>query len=155
MRRRPVELKRLARARQFRPIHKAAQSPIQPWPPSPEPTQPENFDGHPVMYLFAKTQFAQSQECLRRFQLRCVLEQPLVVGPGAVVSGELRLTAHSRQSYDVHLTLTAPPFQPGMPPQTVRSTLTTACAIVLIAMHSLACSPFEAFEAFTTFGPAT
>ncbi len=57
---------------------------------------------------------------MRRFQLRCVLEQPLVVAQGAVVRGELRLTAHSRQSYDVHLTLTAPPFQPGMPPQTVR-----------------------------------
>ena len=57
---------------------------------------------------------------MRRFQLRCVLEQPLVVAQGATVHGELRLTAHSRQSYDVHLTLTAPPFQPGMPPQTVR-----------------------------------
>ena len=57
---------------------------------------------------------------MRRFQLRCVLEQPLVVAQGAMVRGELRLTAHSRQSYDVHLTLTAPPFQPGMPPQTVR-----------------------------------
>ena len=49
-----------------------------------------------------------------------MLEQPLVVAQGATVRGELRLTAHSRQSYDVHLTLTAPPFQPGMPPQTVR-----------------------------------
>ena len=62
-------------------------------------------------------QYAQH---MRRFQLRCVLEQPLVVAQGAVVRGELRLTAHSRQSYDVHLTLTAPPFRPGMPPQTVR-----------------------------------
>lgn len=61
--------------------------------------------------------------CVCRFQLRCVLEQPLVVAQGAVVRGELRLTAHSRQSYDVHLTLTAPPFQPGMPPQTVISCL--------------------------------
>lgn len=58
--------------------------------------------------------------CKCRFQLRCVLEQPLLVAPGGRVTGTLRLTAHSRQSYDVHLMLTAAPYQPGMPPQTVR-----------------------------------
>lgn len=53
-----------------------------------------------------------------RFQLRCLLEQPVVVAqPGATVSGELRLVAHSRQSYDVHVTLRAPPLTPGGPPQ--------------------------------------
>ncbi len=39
---------------------------------------------------------------------------------GATVSGELRLVAHARQSYDVHVTLRAPPLTPGGPPQ-VRS----------------------------------
>jgi type I protein arginine methyltransferase len=42
------------------------------------------------------------------FQLRCVLETPITVyKPGDTVSGELRLVAHSRQSYDVHVTLRA------------------------------------------------
>ena len=43
---------------------------------------------------------------LYRFQLRCVLEQPIMVSRGQSISGELRLVAHSRQSYDVHLKLT-------------------------------------------------
>lgn len=52
------------------------------------------------------------------FQLRCLMEQPVVVAqPGATVSGELRLVAHARQSYDVHVTLRAPPLTPGGPPQ--------------------------------------
>lgn len=33
------------------------------------------------------------------------------------MSGELRLVAHARQSYDVHVTLRAPPLTPGGPPQ--------------------------------------
>ncbi len=77
---------------------------------------------HKLLGCEHKARLSHHQDILqtRRFQLRCVLEQPLVVAQGAMVRGELRLTAHSRQSYDVHLTLTAPPFQPGMPPQTVR-----------------------------------
>ena len=52
------------------------------------------------------------------FQLRCVLENPIIVyKPGDTVSGELRLIAHSRQSYDVHLTLRAAGAEPGMPMQ--------------------------------------
>ena len=52
------------------------------------------------------------------FQLRCVLEAPLVVAAaGQTVSGTLRLVAHARQSYDVMLTLRAPPAAPGAPPQ--------------------------------------
>ena len=54
-----------------------------------------------------------------RFQLRCLLGQPLTVAAGGVVTGELRLVAHKRQSYDVHLTLCAPPLLPDDPPQTV------------------------------------
>ena len=54
-----------------------------------------------------------------RFQLRCLLGQPLTVAAGGVVTGELRLVAHKRQSYDVHLTLSAPPLLPGDSPQTV------------------------------------
>lgn len=58
--------------------------------------------------------------CSCRFQLRCLLKQPIQVsGPGATVTGMLRLVAHSRQSYDVHLTLQAPGLQPGQPPQVV------------------------------------
>ena len=57
----------------------------------------------------------------RRFQLRCLLEQPVIVAqPGATVSGELRLVAHNRQSYDVHVALRAPPLTPGGPPQVGR-----------------------------------
>mmetsp|Transcript_3043 Transcript_3043/g.7591 ORF Transcript_3043/g.7591 Transcript_3043/m.7591 type:complete len:571 (-) Transcript_3043:541-2253(-) len=53
------------------------------------------------------------------FQLRCVLKAPIVVaGPGAVLTGSLRLVAHRHQSYDVHVTLTGPPLVPGGPPQT-------------------------------------
>lgn len=53
-----------------------------------------------------------------RFQLRCLMEHPVVVTqPGATVSGELRLEAHNRQSYDVHVTLRAPPLAPGGPEQ--------------------------------------
>ncbi|KAK9819074.1 hypothetical protein WJX81_000974 [Elliptochloris bilobata] len=57
------------------------------------------------------------------FQLRCLLGQPLTVAAGGVVTGELRLAAHKRQSYDVHLTLTAPPLSAGGAPQTARSKL--------------------------------
>ncbi len=53
-----------------------------------------------------------------RFQLRCVLETPLVAPtPGCTLRGTLRLEAHSRQSYDVFVTLTAPPLEPGGLPQ--------------------------------------
>ncbi|KAL4857665.1 putative histone-arginine methyltransferase [Chlorella vulgaris] len=55
------------------------------------------------------------------FQLRCLLETPLVVAqPGATVRGELRLLAHNRQSYDVHVMLQAPPLTPGGPMQESR-----------------------------------
>lgn len=54
------------------------------------------------------------------FQLRCVLQQPLVVlTPNSRLSGCLRLVAHERQSYDIHLELEAPPIGPGMPAQKV------------------------------------
>lgn len=46
------------------------------------------------------------------------MEQPVIVTqPGVTVSGELRLEAHNRQSYDVHVTLRAPPLAPGGPEQ--------------------------------------
>ena len=52
------------------------------------------------------------------FQLRCLLETPIeVVRPGETVWGTLRVVAHSRQSYDVHLTLKAPGVLPSDPPQ--------------------------------------
>jgi hypothetical protein len=63
--------------------------------------------------------------CWCRFQLRCVLSQPLTVYPGAEVAGELRLVAHKRQSYDVHLRLSIPSLAPGVPDQTVSALLPT------------------------------
>lgn len=47
------------------------------------------------------------------------MEIPLHVQQGQVITGELRLAAHNRQSYDVFVTLTAPPLHPGQPPQQV------------------------------------
>lgn len=47
------------------------------------------------------------------------METPLHVQQGQVITGELRLAAHNRQSYDVFVTLTAPPLHPGQPPQQV------------------------------------
>ena len=44
-------------------------------------------------------------EALCRFQLRCVMTQPLTVFPGAEVFGTLKLVAHTRQSYDIYATL--------------------------------------------------
>lgn len=47
-----------------------------------------------------------------------MLAQPLVVlAPNTVLRGSLRLVAHERQSYTVHVTLSAPPLQPGGPQQ--------------------------------------
>jgi histone-arginine methyltransferase CARM1 len=54
------------------------------------------------------------------FQLRCCLQQPvLLLTPNTRLTGTLRLLAHERQSYDVHLELVAPPISPGMPIQQV------------------------------------
>ncbi|GIL64457.1 hypothetical protein Vafri_18372 [Volvox africanus] len=53
------------------------------------------------------------------FQLRCVLQQPLLVtAPHTRITGRLHLVAHARQSYDIYLTLTMQSLQPGQPPQT-------------------------------------
>ena len=54
-----------------------------------------------------------------------MLSQPLTVHPGAEVVGELRLVAHKRQSYDIHLRLSVPSLAPGTPDQTVRRPLDT------------------------------
>lgn len=54
-----------------------------------------------------------------RFQLRCLMETPLHVQQGQVITGQLRLAAHNRQSYDVFVDLTAPPLHPGQLPQKV------------------------------------
>lgn len=48
-----------------------------------------------------------------------MLQRPLLVtAPHTRLSGRLRLVAHERQSYDIHLTLSGPPLGPGQPPQT-------------------------------------
>lgn len=57
------------------------------------------------------------------FQLRCLLERGLVLErPGETVCGELFLSAHSRQSYDVGLTLKGPALRPGDPEQSSAGT---------------------------------
>uniref|UniRef100_A0A7S3VRI5 type I protein arginine methyltransferase n=2 Tax=Dunaliella tertiolecta TaxID=3047 RepID=A0A7S3VRI5_DUNTE len=62
---------------------------------------------------------APGQPTTHWFQLRCLMKAPIYVpGPGHRVQGSLHLKAHKFQSYDVHLTLTGPPAQPGGPPQT-------------------------------------
>lgn len=60
---------------------------------------------------------APGQPTTHWFQLRCLMETPLHVQPGQVITGELRLAAHNRQSYDVFVNLTAPPLHPGQLPQ--------------------------------------
>ncbi len=54
------------------------------------------------------------------------METPLHVQPGHVITGQLRLAAHNRQSYDVFVDLTAPPLHPGQLPQKVLPS--TPCA---------------------------
>ena len=49
------------------------------------------------------------------------METPLHVQQGQIITGELRLAAHNRQSYDVFVTLSAPPLHPGQPPQQVHT----------------------------------
>jgi hypothetical protein len=43
----------------------------------------------------------------------------VVLTPNSKVAGSLRLVAHERQSYDIHVELQAPPIGPGMPAQQV------------------------------------
>ncbi len=85
-----------------------------------------------------------------RFQLRCLMETPLHVQQGQVITGELRLAAHNRQSYDVFVDLTAPPLHPGQLPQKVLPSTTCAThwhlqqasppPLVRSCIHPLACS---------------
>lgn len=56
---------------------------------------------------------------------------------GESITGELRLKAHQRQSYDIFLTLIGPPLAPGHPPQRV-GTLASA------SLHL--CSRHQTFE---------
>ena len=65
-----------------------------------------------------------------------MLEQPISVQAGEKITGELRLIAHSRQSYDVYLQLTGPPLTAGFPPQKAsfttrpRSSLQIVCPVM-------------------------
>lgn len=47
------------------------------------------------------------------YQLRCVLAQPLYVMAGQEITGNLRLEAHSAQSYTIYLTMSAKMWGPG------------------------------------------
>ncbi|XP_031272955.1 probable histone-arginine methyltransferase 1.4 isoform X1 [Pistacia vera] len=47
------------------------------------------------------------------YQLRCVLSQPLYVMAGQEITGQLRMIAHSSQSYTIYLTLSAKMWGPG------------------------------------------
>ena len=78
-------------------------------PPQPHPTPVHT--AHPTPVHIARPP---------RFQLRCVLQRPLrVTRPGVLLEGELVLEAHERQSYWVHLSLSAPPAAPGQAVQQV------------------------------------
>jgi len=72
-----------------------------------------------------------------RFQLRCVLSQPLTVYPGADVHGELRLVAHKRQSYDITLQLTVPSLAAGVPDHTVCNYLHKLMCLLSWPAHML------------------
>lgn len=74
------------------------------------------FDGS-TMKCWLTT--APGQPTTHWFQLRCALQTPLQVRGGDFVTGEMVLKAHERQSYDIHLTLKAPPVTPGAPEQVV------------------------------------
>ena len=76
-----------------------------------------------------------------RFQLRCLMETPLHVQQGQVITGELRLAAHNRQSYDVFVDLTAPALHPGQLPQKVLHlhSLCTPSPLVHSCTHPLPC----------------
>lgn len=55
------------------------------------------------------------------FQLRCVFKTPIhIQADGTSISGSMRLVAHSRQSYDIHVHLQAPPAAGSSEPQIVR-----------------------------------
>ncbi|KAH9765807.1 putative histone-arginine methyltransferase 1.4 [Citrus sinensis] len=47
------------------------------------------------------------------YQLRCVLSQPLYVMAGQEITGQLRMIAHSAQSYTIYLTLSVKMWGPG------------------------------------------
>ncbi|KAK1277748.1 putative histone-arginine methyltransferase CARM1 [Acorus gramineus] len=47
------------------------------------------------------------------YQLRCVLTQPIYVMAGQEITGNLRMVAHSAQSYTIYLTMSAKMWGPG------------------------------------------
>ena len=87
-----------------------------------------------------------------RFQLRCVLMQPLVLKAGQAVQGSLRLTAHNQQSYDLYLDLTAPPLTPGAAPQQVRP-LPGGNVVALLQCKQHACCAHVALACMPPFLP--
>mmetsp|Transcript_10054 Transcript_10054/g.18126 ORF Transcript_10054/g.18126 Transcript_10054/m.18126 type:complete len:492 (-) Transcript_10054:58-1533(-) len=78
------------------------------------------FDGS-TMKCWLTT--APGQPTTHWFQLRCALETPLHVQAGSFLTGEMVLTAHERQSYDIYLTLKAPPTMPGRSEQVATARL--------------------------------
>ena len=71
-------------------------------------------------------------EALCRFQLRCVMTQPLTVFPGAEVFGTLKLVAHPRQSYDIYATVGVKSMKPHAADQKViplKHTVYTSCLL--------------------------
>lgn len=68
---------------------------------------------------------APGQPTTHWFQLRCALQTPLQVRAGTYVTGEMVLKAHERQSYDIYVTLRAPPYVAGGPEQVVRCSITS------------------------------
>lgn len=82
-----------------------------------------------------------------RFQLRCVLKVPIVVlQPNTLLQGSLRMIAHERQSYDVHVSLEGPPVQFGMPEQKVSGNIPPNSLLLRLAVSSFAVGPMYALQ---------
>lgn len=59
---------------------------------------------------------APGQPVTHWYQIRCVLKTPLYVLGPCQLNGSLRLVAHNRQSYTVHVQLQAPSFSTDQSP---------------------------------------
>lgn len=113
-------------------------------------TQAPHQASTPVSWLLEPQILSLAILC--RFQLRCVLMQPLVLKAGQAVQGSLRLTAHNQQSYDLYLDLTAPPLTPGAAPQQVRP-LPGGNAVALLQCKQHACWAHVALACMPPFLP--
>ncbi|ENN73952.1 hypothetical protein YQE_09454, partial [Dendroctonus ponderosae] len=70
---------------------------------------PEKVDiiiSEPMGYMLYNERMLESYLNAKRYQVRCLLEQPLLLKQGQVLTGTVLLVANKRQSYDVTMELT-------------------------------------------------